>query len=350
MSAELSFLTMDTTALQETVGHMCAGHDRLGTFLRSLFGDLDALADEMMRHGRRIDSAKQDQDTLCSEREERHGRQRQELESTIERLQELTDQLGSSAVASSGDSEQLREVFAGIKEERSTLENALAASESHGTELARMADELAAARQDLTETREELRSQRELLTQVPAQEERSAAASESHGAELARMADELAAARQDLTETREELRDQRELLSQLPSPSESAATPEIHDRLDQIEQERLAWTQQRAVLETELDTVRDRAAELVDTLDEERQRASSERKDWAEELRQMRQLLQSLSERKAVAVPDVVAPASVKVESTEEDAQDPVLDSVMAQFEILQKDLARRRKAKPASK
>lgn len=399
MSAELSFLTMDTTALQETVGHMCAGHDRLGTFLRSLFGDLDALADEMMRHGRRIESAKQEQDTLCSEREERHGRERQELESTIERLQELTDQLGASAAVSSGDSEQLRDVFADIKEERSVLENALAASESHGAELARMADELAAARQDLTEAREELRSQRELLTQFPAQEERSAAASESHGAELARMADELAAARQDLTEareelrsqrelltqvpaqeersaaaseshgaelarmadelaaarqdlaeTREELRDQRELLSQLPSPSGPAAPPEIRDRLDQIEQEKLAWTQQRAVLETELDTVRDRAAELVDTLDEERQRASSERKDWAEELRQMRQLLQALSDRKVIAAPDVAAPASIEAERAEEDAQDPVLDSVMAQFEILQKDLARRRKAKPASK
>ena len=399
MSAELSFRTMDTTALQETVGQMCAGHDRLGSFLRSLFGDLDALADELMRHGRRIESAQQDQDTLCSEREELHGRQRQELEATIERLQELTDQLGASAVVSSGDSEQLREVFAGIKEERATLESALASSESHGTELARMADELTAARQDLTEAREELRSQRELLTQFPDQEnrsaaaseshgaelarmadelaatrqdlteareelrsqrelltqfpdqeERSAAASESHGAELVRMADELAATRQDLTEAREELRSQRELLSQLPSSSTPAATSEIDDRLDQMEQEKLAWTQQRAVLETELDTVRDRAAELVDTLDEERQRASSERKDWAEELRQMRQLLQALSESKAIVAPDAVAPASVEVEPAEEDAQDPVLDSVMAQFEILQKDLARRRKAKPASK
>ena len=154
-----------------------------------------------------------------------------------------------------------------------------------------------------------------------------------------------------MADAREEIRAQRELLGQIPLPSQSRVDQEMQDRLGQIEQERSAWVQERAVLETELDAVRVRAAELADTLDEERQRASGERKDWAEELRQMRQVLQSLSEAKMTAVPNVAAPVAVPVEPAEQaDVQDPVLDSVMAQFEILQKDLARRRKSKPASK
>jgi SMC interacting uncharacterized protein involved in chromosome segregation len=225
MPAEPSLLTIDTTALEETVRQMCAGHDRLETFLRGLFGDLDSLADEMTRHGRKVDSTRQDHDTRWSEREERLGRERQELESTFEQIQKLTDQL------------------------------------------------------------------------------------------------------------------------------EHTADPEIQNRLSLLEQERLAWTQERAVLETELDTVRTRADELADTLDDERQRASGERKDWAGELHQMRQLLQSLSDRSVVPAQTVGTPTPAEeVPPERDDAQDPVLDSVMAQFEILQKDLARRRKAKPASK
>ncbi len=302
MSAEPSLLTIDTAGLQETVGQLGATQDGLEVFLRGLFVDLDVLADEMTRHGRWVDSAKQEQDTRGAEREERLGRERQELESTFERIQELTDQLGSSATASSGGAEQLQDAFAGIEEERSSLRAIVAASESQGAELARMAGELAAARQDVAEAREELGAQRELLSLVP-------------------------------------------------SESKPTENPEIHDRLEQLEQERLTWTQERAVLETELDIVRTRAAELADTVDGEQQRAASERNDWAEELRQMRQLLQSLSDRTTGPVPVAATPLPVAVEPPERDAsQDPVLDSVMAQFEILQKDLARRRKTKPTSK
>ncbi len=302
MSAESLLLTIDTTTLQETVGRINAGHDRLEEFLRGFFGDLDTLADKMVQQAGWLDSTKQSQETQWSEREQRIERERQDLEATLVRLQELTDQLGSSAAVSSGGSEQLQEVFAGFQEERSSLQAAVTASESQGAELARMADELAAARQELSETREELRSQREMLSQVPAQ-------------------------------------------------SDHTADGEIHDRLDQLEQERLAWVHERAVLETELDTVRTRAAELADTLDENRQRATNERKDWADELRQMRQLLQALGDRPAAPVESVAEPPPVAPEPVEDaGAQDPVLDSVMAQFEILQKDLARRRKAKPASK
>ena len=302
MSVELSLFTIDTSALQETMSRMCTGYDRLEAFLRTHFGELENLAEELLRHGQRVDAAKQDQDIQWADREQRLDHQRGELEATLERIQTLTDQLGSTAAVNGSGAEQFQEVFSRIEGERSSLQAAIAASEAHGTELARMADELAAARQDLVETREELRSQRGLLSQVAA-------------------------------------------------PAEQGTNPEIQEQLDQLEQERLAWVQERAVLETELDAVRTRAAELADALEDDRQRAASERKDWAAELHQMRQLLQTLSDRPPAPVQESSAPVQAAAESPEADnAQDPVLDSVMAQFEILQKDLARRRKAKPVAK
>ncbi|NLS92261.1 MAG: hypothetical protein GXX96_08790 [Planctomycetaceae bacterium] len=302
MSVELSLFTIDPSALQETVSRMCAGYDRLEAFLRTHFGELENLAEEMLRHGQRVDAARQDQDSQWADHEQRLDRQRVDLEATLERIQTLTDQLGSTAAVNGSGSEQSQEVFARIEGERSSLQAAIAASEAHGAELARMAAELAAARQDLAETREELRSQRGLLSQVAA-------------------------------------------------PAEQVTKPEIQEQLDQLEQERLSWVQERAVLETELDAVRTRAAELADALEDDRQRAASERKDWTAELHQMRELLQTLSDRPPAPVQGSSAPVQAAAEPAEADnAQDPVLDSVMAQFEILQKDLARRRKAKPVAK
>jgi predicted nuclease with TOPRIM domain len=237
-----------------------------------------------------------------SQRQQRHAEERKELEARFDRIEKLAETLGESAGSNQGGLEPIQEVLDELREGRETWRAAQSSSESANADLLRMADDLAATRQDLAEAREELRAQRELLHRAS-------------------------------------------------TGSESSPDPEIRERLDRLEQERLDWARQRAALETELDAVRNRAAELSDTLEDERQRASGDRKDWAGEMRQMRQLLQTLSERPAVNAAEAAAPAPAAEQPVEQqDAQDPVLDSVMAQFEILQKDLARRRKAKPAAK
>lgn len=365
MPSAPSSLKIDTTALQETVGQMCAGHERLEGFLRSLFGDLDALADELARKSKLADSIRQDQNNQWSGREERFQRERQELEATLERIQQLTEQLGDSAVASSGDSAQLHELFANMAEERTSFQAALRESESE------RAEQLGRQRQNLEATVERIQELTERLNASAAgsgrseqfeelfarlEEERATfraalETSESYRGEITRMADDLSATRHELAAAREELVAQRNLLCQVPVQAASAADPEICERLDRLERERSELAQERALLEAELDTVRTRAAELADTLDDERQRASRERNQWTEELRQMRQMLQSISEREMTPALPAGTPAPAIAEPAQaEAAQDPVLDSVMAQFEILQKDLARRRKAKPAAK
>ena len=345
---------------------MCIGQDRLEAFLHDVFGDLNTLADEIVKHGQWIDSNRAAQEAQQSEHEARLGQQRQALEDTFERIQELTGRLETSAVAGAGGTEQFQYLLEKMEAERASFQASLEASESqrrqrHAEErkelearfdriekLAETLGECAGSNQGglepIQEVLNELREGRETWRAAQS-------SSESANADLVRMADDLAATRQDLAEAREELRAQRELLHRAPTGSESSPDPEIRERLDRLEQERLDWARQRAALETELDAVRNRAAELSDALEDERQRASGDRKDWAGEMRQMRQLLQTLSERPAVTAPAAAAPAPAAEQPVEQqDAQDPVLDSVMAQFEILQKDLARRRKAKPAAK
>ncbi|MHB8899478.1 MAG: hypothetical protein ACYC6Y_12080 [Thermoguttaceae bacterium] len=359
-----SSITIETTAIQETVAEMCAGHERLEEFLRDMFGGMHSLADEILRHGRQLDAAEAQRKAGEVEYSDSLGRQRQALETTFERIEQLTARLETSALANCSGTENLQKLAESMEVERASLRAALESSESQSQELLtrergeleaifdrieKLSERLGdtgAGRDDGHEPLEELlagmREDRETLR---------AAGASSVGihADLVRMAEDLAVTRRELTEAREELKCQRELLCQVSSTRDSAYDLDLGNRLDQIEQGRLEWVQERAALETELDAVRNRAAELADTLDGERQRASSERKEWTEELGRMRQLLQSLSQRPAAAVAPA-APAAVPEAVQPDDAQDPVLDSVMAQFEILQKDLARRRKAKPASK
>lgn len=73
---------------------------------------------------------------------------------------------------------------------------------------------------------------------------------------------------------------------------------------------------------------------------------SDQQTAWAEELRRMRRLMETLVERQsasASASPPPPAEKPVAIEPASPSG-DPALDSVMAQFEMLQRDVARRRK------
>ncbi len=110
--------------------------------------------------------------------------------------------------------------------------------------------------------------------------------------------------------------------------------------------------QQREELEAELETVRTRAAELSDALDEAKRQSVEDRAEWSTELKQMRRILERQSELLATAPTQPVAAAAVSASPgrekgaaavATEPAKDPVLGSVMAQFEKIRKERAQRR-------
>jgi hypothetical protein len=99
----------------------------------------------------------------------------------------------------------------------------------------------------------------------------------------------------------------------------------------------------------ELELVRGHAAELQETVAEQKREMSEQRQAMGEQLQQLRFLLEQQAVAPASvqpeAAPQVPAPTPPARESKQE-AADPVVSSVMAQFAKLQQDVAQRRKAR----
>jgi hypothetical protein len=146
--------------------------------------------------------------------------------------------------------------------------------------------------------------------------------------------------------------------------------------------ERMAEAEQeRQALEEELETVRQRCEELAGTVAEQKRQIAEERAEWTAEFRQLRKILDKQSQILAqrmdnhAQAPPVAAPAAAACAAPNgsngangagaanganganganvmaaRGGIDPVLGSVMTQFQLLQKDAARRRAAHAKNK
>jgi len=110
--------------------------------------------------------------------------------------------------------------------------------------------------------------------------------------------------------------------------------------------------QQCAELESELELVRRRNAELAQTLDRQERQVAEERTQWSGELKELRRLLEAQSgliehRLNETSPPQPAAPAAANdvSDAAKPDASPPdaVVDSVMAQFAKLQQDVKQRR-------
>ena len=143
--------------------------------------------------------------------------------------------------------------------------------------------------------------------------------------------------RAQLAHSRSRLQKQRTKLASLSAEDGSINTKRI------VELEH-----QRTELEDELELVRRRAAEMSDELARQQREIAMERAEWSGELRELRQILEQQTrvledgQQAAVIVP---SPPVKTIRGTRQDtnANDPVINSVMAQFAKIQKDAARRR-------
>lgn len=132
-------------------------------------------------------------------------------------------------------------------------------------------------------------------------------------------------------------------------PGDQAAYRELQQQLQHMIEQQAALEQERKGLETELEAVRGRAAELADALAEQKRVLAQQQAAWAEEFKRIRLLLEVMGGRLSEGIhainPAKPEPTRKVAAAATAAAGDPVLESVMAQFEILQKDVARRRAA-----
>jgi hypothetical protein len=150
-----------------------------------------------------------------------------------------------------------------------------------------------------------------------------------------------------------------ELLSQRQS-AEPSSDPLLQSKVTELEHERQA-------LEEELEEVRTRAADLAKTVAEQKRQMADERAELTAELRQLRRVLDKQATWIAqqsqplpglpAAMPEppngsaqhlpnqapVAAAGSYPAAVPPAPNRDPVLGSVLSQFELLRKDLERRR-------
>jgi len=159
---------------------------------------------------------------------------------------------------------------------------------------------------------------------------------------LADVAVELIAVQNEVKAQREKWVQQSAALATLPEAIASAQTPPPSDsQLEELQHQYSELQQERTLLESELESVRSRAAELTDRLTEQKRNAAQQQSHWDEELHRLGLLLETVASRQADAQQLLeqrpATPAATPATT------DPVLGSVLAQFELIQQDCARRR-------
>jgi hypothetical protein len=125
-----------------------------------------------------------------------------------------------------------------------------------------------------------------------------------------------------------------DLVAAQSGPGQEAQIAEI---LEHTRQQQVEWLQQRTVLEGELETMRRRAAEQTEALSEQKRIAGLQQAELAGELKRLRSLMENLTGQ--VRAEQVPAGENSKATPSE----DSMLKSVMAQFEMLQRDITFRR-------
>ena len=322
-------LTEAVRPLQQTAAefrHECQALDQL---TEALLSETEQLRQELEQRANELDEGRR----RLAER----GRQLSEQRKETTRLTHLIEQQDSHLAEALQQLKGLREQIDRERDEsRQREEQRVGALEQRIRE---------------AETaRDEFRHQLQVL--------QASASGGAGGEALGPLLSELADLRRQSAETHEQLAATRSHLGEAieraaaSRPVIAAAsgdgTPlagDAQQRLNELERE-------RPELEAELELVRTRAAELQETVNNQRHELTEQRAEFASELRLLRELVEQNADR-FTRPPDehgelVLAGTTGRGShaEAEEAPADPVISSVMAQFARLQKDVAQRRKKK----
>ncbi len=191
---------------------------------------------------------------------------------------------------------------------------------------------------------------------------------------------EIEAAQEKLNQAEAQIDQQNRELTELrsrpaadcqPAEQNGEGDAALESKVEELESDRQA-------LEEELENVRSRAVEMAQVITDQKRQMAEDQTQWMEEFRQLRRILdkqtkwitQQNEQNGSVASPPADAASSTTKSGTEKSSEergepslelirrapvaeshksagknsDPVLGSVLSQFEFLQKDVARRRK------
>jgi chromosome segregation ATPase len=337
----------DAQPLCESLGQLRSVCSGLDEFMRGLFDELRTLYDDVERRRGDVDEMRRQLDGEATQLE----KQRRQIDEQRLGLDEQREQLA-------GATQRLCDAKRELEEKRDA-------------DSRQVSGEIATTKKQLDEVRaecEQLREQRDKAVKQATQLASSAVDSATLSSELTALKTAVAEAKAEATTARSQyeraksdLADYRGRLSALEADLADAqaqlveggggdGSSEFETALRKQIQELI---NERSVVELQLESVRDRAAELTERLEEQDRQFAAERKRWQSELGEMSRLL-TLNSRYGNGAPANLPPsATVMVErqtATQNDeepaepaAANPVVDSVMAQFRAVQKAAAKRR-------
>jgi len=290
----------DWSGASDSLAEIHAGQEDFDHFFRDVFGEFDAVIAEFARQRELWQRQRNEIEADLVRRSAELERQRADLRAERDQLDQESRRCDERAKAAELKDAQGRERLQELERERAMLAEALAATQKQTAQLAEASAQLTETREELTRTR----------------------------LDVERRQGELEAMREGST-------------GALPDEK-------VLEQLHGIQQERDAALRERALLESELEALRCRAAELTESLEEQKKLSSEQHAQWVAELRQQRALLATmasrLTEQKLAVVQSSGQNPSAPRPMSGDDA-DSALESVVAQFELLRKDVARRRGA-----
>ena len=290
MSAELPEPTSCLTSVQSALSDLRGTHDEFANFFGDAFDQLESLSLELLaRH-------------KCLELGTQHQAEHEAAGAEHER--------------------QFRECLEELRELKAKIQSAHEETVRIGSETSAVHQQFLQEHAEVRETREEIRR---ISTEFRAMRE---------GVE------------QDRVESRQRQETIQEHLQRLASISaDSAAAQSLshHDEqlsevLEATRQQQAAWQQDRAGLEAKLEAERQRSAQQNEVLAEQRRLAAQQQAELAGELKRMRSLLEVL-----LSHMNKPFGANTNGDNQASSSENAAVESVLAQFEMLQRDLAERR-------
>jgi chromosome segregation ATPase len=265
-----------------------------------------------------------------------HGR---EWAQKCEALSALSDAL-AAAQPHANPSPELQQQFAELKEALAALPKALSAAQPPASLSPELQQQFAELKEALATLPKTLAADQPPASNFPELQQQSAELKEA----LMALPKMLAAAQPHASpspELQQQFAELKAALANLPKTLAAAQPPASSS--PELRQQYAELKQERALLESELENVRNRAAELTESLNEQKLAAAERQSHGDEELRHMRLLLETIARRQLEA--ERLAAKYQAAASGSSPAADPVLGSVLAQFELIEKDCARRREA-----
>jgi hypothetical protein len=300
MSSEKADSASSLTTMRNAFGELRESEGELESFLNGMFDQLESMMVEVFARHKYLEASIQRQNQQEASAQERDG--------------------------------AFRECLEGMR----SLEANTA--DTHN-QIARVLSEITETHQQFLREHVELRETQEELRRIGAECHAMREAAERDRGELHQLQDCVQEQLQRLTAVASEWATQH-------APADNNG--QFAEALEAARRQEAAWRQDRAELESKLEAERQRNAQQNDSLAEQRRLAAAQQGELAGELKRMRSLLELLSNHMSQPVGANAATGQAAAAVSEEDS----LTSMLAQFQILQRDLSQRKadRQKPVTK